>query len=207
MTTTMLYLIRHAQAEPEDGHSDPPLTALGERQAGLLGDRLRSVPFAAVEHSPLRRATETARLIGGFLPGVPVRPSEFLRDLTPMPAPGKNDEYPADRQSWLAGVPENERDPGAVRLSQSVAHYTSLDNADPTPSVGPAAVPAERHYLLVTHAFVLGWFVRHALDAPVWRWLGLNSADTGLTIIRCPPQGPVTLVGFNDVSHLAVLSD
>lgn len=55
--------------------------------------------------------------------------------------------------------------------------------------------------VLVTHAFVIGWFVRTAMDAPSWRWLGLNSANTGLTIIRFT-DGVATLGAFNDTGHL-----
>ena len=47
---------------------------------------------------------------------------------------------------------------------------------------------------------MLGWFVRDALDAPVWRWLGLNLANAGLTIIRYQPGQPAKLAGFNDVA-------
>ena len=53
-----------------------------------------------------------------------------------------------------------------------------------------------------THNFVIGWFVRHVFDAPEWRWLGLNQANCGLTIIRIRSAKPPVLVAHNDLAHL-----
>jgi probable phosphoglycerate mutase len=49
---------------------------------------------------------------------------------------------------------------------------------------------------------VIGWFVRHVLDAPTWRWIGLNQENCGLTIVQWDTDRPPTLVCFNDVGHL-----
>ncbi|MFG3699729.1 histidine phosphatase family protein [Micromonospora sp. NPDC047620] len=38
--------------------------------------------------------------------------------------------------------------------------------------------------MVVTHTFLIAWFVRHALDAPERRWLGFNAHNGGLTVIR-----------------------
>jgi len=42
------------------------------------------------------------------------------------------------------------------------------------------------------------------LDAPNWRWLGLNQANCGLTIIRVRTAKPPVLVTHNDLSHLPI---
>jgi probable phosphoglycerate mutase len=60
----------------------------------------------------------------------------------------------------------------------------------------------DRHELVVTHSFLVGWLVRAALDAPNWRWLGLNPAHAALTVIRYAPGRPTSLLVYNDVSHL-----
>ncbi len=62
------YLVRHGETEWNrtgrmQGHTGVPLSAEGRRQASLLGERLRSVEFAAVYCSDLPRAAETARII------------------------------------------------------------------------------------------------------------------------------------------------
>jgi serine/threonine-protein phosphatase PGAM5 len=62
--------------------------------------------------------------------------------------------------------------------------------------------PEDRCDLIVTHNFLVGWLVRHALGAPADRWLGLNAAHASLTVIRCRDGRPPALVSFNDLAHL-----
>ena len=66
------------------------------------------------------------------------------------------------------------------------------------------ARPAEAatRELIVTHNFVVAWFVRHALDAPDWRWLGLNLGNCALTVVAYGEDRPPTLVAVNDLAHL-----
>jgi len=61
---TEIWLVRHGDCYEgmAEGH-DPPLSALGRRQAERLAERVRRVGAAAVYSSPYRRAMETARLI------------------------------------------------------------------------------------------------------------------------------------------------
>jgi broad specificity phosphatase PhoE len=75
------------------GRQDPPLSALGERQARMVADRLARrdertplpIPVgspAAIWHSPLRRAADTARIVAECQPAaVPLRPSDRLTEI------------------------------------------------------------------------------------------------------------------------------
>ncbi|MDN3354207.1 histidine phosphatase family protein [Actinomadura sp. DC4] len=77
-------LVRHGQPlpEPERRESellDPPLSALGRRQAERAALALDGV--TAVFCSDLARAGETAAIVGGRL-GVPVRETAGLREIT-----------------------------------------------------------------------------------------------------------------------------
>jgi serine/threonine-protein phosphatase PGAM5 len=65
-----------------------------------------------------------------------------------------------------------------------------------------APVAEDTHDLIITHNFLAGWFVRHALDAPEHRWLGLNHGNCALTVILYRPDRPPALLSFNDVGHL-----
>lgn len=81
---------------------------------------------------------------------------------------------------------------GAGLARQAVAEFTGpVDRGD-----------APRHDLVVTHAFLIAWLVRVALDAPAWRWIGLNHANAALTVIRYAPARPAAVLVYNDVSHL-----
>lgn len=62
-------LVRHGETEWSRGgrhtsHTDVPLTPDGERQADLLGDRLRDQTFTRVLSSPLQRAMATCERAG-----------------------------------------------------------------------------------------------------------------------------------------------
>ncbi|MFJ3218860.1 histidine phosphatase family protein [Kitasatospora sp. NPDC086801] len=192
--TRYLYLTRHGEAAP-DGSG---LTADGRRQAVLLGRRLADRPIAAVHHGPLPRAAQSARLIaeqlgggrsaapgptvceeaGDYLPHVPER-HELLADSA---------DYLLD---FLAEPTAEERTHGQELARRAVQRFT-----------GPVAGGEDRHELVVTHAFLIGWLVRHALDAPAWRWLGLNSCNAALTVIRYTPGRPSAVLLHNDMRHL-----
>lgn len=68
-TLPLACLVRHGETAwslsgQHTGRTDIPLTENGERQARLLGERLRGHTFATVLTSPLERATRTCRLAG-----------------------------------------------------------------------------------------------------------------------------------------------
>jgi serine/threonine-protein phosphatase PGAM5 len=191
MAWTMLYLVRHAEQEhPADEDPAVGLSALGREQARALGRRLSGVPLTGIHHSPLLRAAETARQVAAIVPDPPVHSSEHLRDRTPVPEVGQEGDYPVEALPWLAGVPVDEQDPGGHRIEAAFSYFRALGG--------------DSHHLLVTHAFVVGWFVRAALAAPVSSWLRLAPANTGLTVIGCRPDKPPQLVSYNDVGHLSL---
>ena len=41
--------------------------------------------------------------------------------------------------------------------------------------------------MLVTHNAVIAWFVREVLEAPAWKWVTLNQANCGITVIQHKP--------------------
>jgi broad specificity phosphatase PhoE len=97
VTSTRLYLIRHADVENPHrllyGHLDGfQLSALGRLQSAAVGDSLRDEEIKRIVHSPLARAAETARLINERLaePAVlesdpDLREAEFSRYLQGLP--------------------------------------------------------------------------------------------------------------------------
>jgi serine/threonine-protein phosphatase PGAM5 len=57
--------------------------------------------------------------------------------------------------------------------------------------------------VLVTHAFVIGWFVRTAIEAPAHRWMEIFADHASLTTIAFRDDGrPPALICFNDTGHL-----
>lgn len=189
MSVRHLYLTRHA--EPDD---DGRLTERGVQQAVLLGRRLSSVRFASVQHGPSTRATETARLVSRQLGSqVPVTELEAAGDYVPhVPSAGEVDpEHRAGVMAFLAGVSSEEAARGAEFAAEAIRLLTATEQAD-----------NDSHHLVVTHAFTIGWLVRHACAAPPWRWLGLDTGHAALTVLRYFTDRPPTVVVFNDMSHL-----
>lgn len=179
-----LYLARHGEAD-EAGE----LTDRGAEQARLLGERLAGADLTAVHHSPRPRAARTAAIVAGALPEVPVRESALLADYPPyLPR--------ASELPWAFA-------PAALEYLE---HF-SVDERSGGPALGPAALEefatAEPgRDLLITHGQTVCWFVRAALGAPEWRWLGFTAANAALTIIEYREYWPPSLITFNDQAHL-----
>ncbi|MFC8080150.1 histidine phosphatase family protein [Streptomyces sp. NPDC057307] len=187
--TRHLYLARHGEASADE--SD--LTENGRRQAVLLGERLRSSPLSVIRHGPLPRAARTARLIHDQLDGVECELSDLADDYIPyVPHEG---ELPPDHAGpmleRLARFPAEERERGPELAREALARFT-----------GPVRGVEPRHELVVTHNFLIGWLVRDALDAPPWRWMGLNHGNAALTVIRYAPDRPSSVLLYNDMGHL-----
>jgi broad specificity phosphatase PhoE len=187
--TRYLYLVRHAEALADESG----LTENGRRQAVLLGQRLRDIPFSAVHHGPLPRAAQTAHLIGDLLKNVPLHISDAAGDYVPdVP---EREELPANSAHFLLRfldqVTDEERERGPVLARQALEQFT-----------GPVDGDEARHELVVTHNFLIGWLARHAMDAPKWRWLGLNHCNAALTVLQYAPDRPSSVLFYNDMRHL-----
>jgi probable phosphoglycerate mutase len=82
---TEILLVRHAETDWNrdsrwQGHADPPLNETGRAQARALAEALAGERVDAINASDLRRAFETAEIIGEAL-GVQVTPDSGLREI------------------------------------------------------------------------------------------------------------------------------
>ncbi|MGI6878635.1 histidine phosphatase family protein [Microbacterium sp. gxy059] len=185
--THYIYLVRHGEhQDAEHGLEDGPLSARGIRQAGHLADRLSGVPLDAVWHSPLVRAAETARILSERMPAIDPQPHALLFDCVPM---GMTEETPAVFEPFFGGISDAEIEAGSAQMADAVSEFLVRKQGDV-------------HELLITHNFVIAWFVREVLGAAEWRWMTLNQANCGLTVLAQKPGRPWTLVSHNDVAHL-----
>jgi probable phosphoglycerate mutase len=171
---------RHGAADPFG-----ELTEAGRRQCDLLGARLAGLPIDTVWHSPLPRAAESAHILGEHLPAAAVREAAELVDHVPHVP----DEIPPAWAGFFDGYDAEEAAAGARVAEALVARFAR-----------PA--DTETHEVLVTHAYPVAWLVRHALDAPPARWLGLDCGNASLTVIQHRAGLAPTLVLYNDMGHL-----
>jgi probable phosphoglycerate mutase len=182
-----LYLVRHGeQQDAEHGVVDGPLSPKGVRQAQAIAERLGGVPFTGAWHSPLQRAAETAAIMTERLPALRSQPTALLMDCIPS---GPEPDMPSAFDAFFGAVTPEQIDAGQAQMADAVAEFLTPGRDD-------------HHELLITHNFVIAWFVREVFGAPAWRWLGLNQANCGLTIIRIRSAKPPVLVTHNDLGHL-----
>jgi probable phosphoglycerate mutase len=185
--THYLYLVRHGEhQDAEHGLVDGPLSPRGQRQAAAIADRLSGVPLDAVWHSPLERAAQTARAVAERLPSVTPTPTALLFDCVPT---GMTPDTPGAFEAFFGSVTEAEIEAGRAQMDDATGEFLRRK-------------PGEVHELLITHNFVIAWFVREVLQAPDWRWLTLNQAHCGLTMLAHKPGRPWTVVSHNDLAHL-----
>lgn len=185
--THYIYLVRHGEnQDAEHGVTDGPLSARGRRQAQLLADRLSGVSLDQVWHSPLERAAETAQAVADRLPSVAPKASALLFDCVPT---GMADETPSVFEPFFGSVSEAQIEAGTAQMSDAVGEFLVRREGD-------------AHELLITHNAVIAWFVREVLEMPPWRWVTLNQANCGLTVIAQRPGRPWALVTHNDLAHL-----
>jgi broad specificity phosphatase PhoE len=135
-----IVLVRHGEstyiAEGRfQGRQDPPLSALGERQAALVAARLADpsadppLPLPAgppigLWHSPLRRAAATARVIADARPDrLPLHAAEGLIEIGQgewegLPAAEVSSRWPAELAAWRS-TPTTNHAPGGESLADA----------------------------------------------------------------------------------------
>lgn len=185
--THYIYLVRHGeQQDAEHGMPDGPLSGRGERQAEAIANRLSGVPLEAVWHSPLERASATARIIAKRLASIEPQPHALLFDCIPT---GMEDDTPASFEPFFGSVTADEIEAGKAQMDDALSEFL-------------VRKPGDVHELLITHNFVIARFITEVLGAPAWRWMTLNQANCGLTILAQKQGRPWTLVTHNDLAHL-----
>ena len=172
--THYLYLVRHGEhQDAEHGLVDGPLSPRGRRQAALLADRLSGVPLSAVWHSPLERAVETAHAVSQRLPSISPQATSLLFDCIPT---GMTPDTPAVYESFFGSYTDADIEAGHAQMDDAVGEFLTHR--------------PDAHELLITHNFVIAWFVREVLQVPDRRWMTINQAHCGLTVLAQRPGRP-----------------
>lgn len=178
-----LYLVRHGNYnnEEETDSLEGGLTPLGRRQAKLAAKRLARLPIAAIHHSDLRRAAETAEIIGEALPGVSRRAARVLRECLPG--------APTGASGYFDDVPAEDLEAGVAQVAAAFARFFK-------PARG------ERSEVLVAHGNLIRALVLSSLGAPVGLWLNMDIHQCGISIVQIVDGGEAQLMAHNDTGHL-----
>lgn len=197
-----VYIVRHGESlwnleHRLQGGQDPALSEGGYWQAARVAEALMGLGLAAVYSSPLRRASDTARVIAGAL-GVPLHVHADLREMSlgaweGMPLRDLLAREEKAYRAWLA-APADCSPPGGERmgafaervmaaLSEIREKYSGQDTA------------------LVTHGVVARVLVAHTLGLDLNQIYRIRVSNGSISCLIFDGDFPrVTLL--NQVKHL-----
>jgi broad specificity phosphatase PhoE len=209
-----LLLIRHgesiANAEGRlQGHLDVLLSDRGRRQADCLGEKLAPLGVEALYSSPLRRAAETAEIIGARL-GLPVQEREPLMERNVGVLEGLT------RDEIIAKFPRYM--PARTELRQIEIEGFEQDEAFASRVRDILGSIIEAHagqtVAVVTHGGIIFSFCRQSLQMPTVRPgpFAIDNASITSFDIRdgdgvAPGRPRVQLITLNDTCHLRALGE
>jgi len=202
---TEVVLVRHgssARSTPEapidliDGHSDPPLTGGGRRQARAAAQRLAQRSFDALFATPLQRTQQTAEPMAELL-GLDLIVLAELREVYLGEWEGQLNARVARDDKLVSEVFAAERwdvIPGAESMkafSERVGHGMRR--------LVEAAGP-NRAALAVVHGGVIAEACRQITGSQAFAFL--SAENCSITRVMVLPSGRWTLISFNDTAHL-----
>ncbi|HNT78513.1 MAG TPA: histidine phosphatase family protein [Anaerolineae bacterium] len=184
MATRILYLVRHGFHFTASNVSDPQdaaLSLLGVEQALFTAQRFRLLPITAIYYSPLRRAAETAHLIGRALPETPLHLTQGLVECIPsIPAGyGNTLTYPPQRLAECR-----------KRFDKAFEQFFKVARGE------------DKHEILVCHGNIIRYFILRALNVATEAWGQLDMCNCAVSEVLISADGALTLISHNDVRHL-----
>lgn len=184
--TRHLFLIRHGQYIDADDDIAQILSKLGQEQAEITGNRLKALdfPYTVMVNSTMTRATETADIIAKYLPKVPRKSTDMLREGAPIPPePPIGHWRPEKNQFYSEGA----------RIEAAFRQY--FHRADPRQV-------DDSYEVFVCHANVIRYCVCRALQLPPEAWLRMTLHHASVTWITIRPSGRVHIKYLGDCGHM-----
>ena len=200
----LFYFVRHGETEWNAegrfcGRTDVPLSEAGRRQARLLGLRVKPLRVIALYSSPLRRALETARIIGevtGRESVVDPRLAELnygaWEGLTLEEIKGSG---PAIYEAW-------DQDPGSLAPPEGESGEQLIQRVVPF-----MAEVAQKHaggnVMVVCHKTVCRLLASHIMGVPLREYRQAVPMENAALNVFEMEDGIWRVARLNDTSHLA----
>ncbi len=186
------------------GHTDIPLSEVGEGQAKALGARLADVPITRAVASPLKRAHRTAELILGARAAMLTFDGR-LKEISHGDWEGKltteiEQSHPElFRQYKTAPTPDLPAGPNAESFQQVT------DRAWPAFLEATKGLGANDTVLIVAHDAVNRAILCRILGLPINRVWSFRQAPATLNALSGPTVETLQIVRLNDADHVAPL--
>ena len=199
---TKLYLLRHGQSEwnilnKVQGQEDINLTDKGIEQAKKAADRLYNEEIDLIYTSDLKRAYETAKIVGSRL-NLDINKVEGLREINFGIWQGlKLDEIKKDYESEYS-------------LWRKEPHKLNLETAEKLSELQDRMLKTtnelimrnpNRNILLVSHGTAIKALILGILDIDISKYNKITIGNVGLSIIEFREFSPVIKV-LNDTNHV-----
>jgi probable phosphomutase (TIGR03848 family) len=198
---TTLLLVRHATTSATGkrlgGRTQAPLDEAGRAQAQACAERLAGVPLRAVYASPLRRTTETARIVAEPH-GLDVQAVDGLLEVEygrwtdrPLKQVARTKLWPViQQQPSLVAFPEGE----TIRQAQ----LRAVDAIE-------ALVARHKRQVVaaVSHADVIKAIVSFYLGQPLDLFQRIAISPASVTVLELAPGGRPALLRLNDDGPIA----
>ena len=199
---TELIVVRHAESELNkrkimQGHLDPPLSQLGERQAEAVAKRLRTYRLAALYSSDLQRAKQTAVAIASET-GLTVQYDHRLRERHLGVLQGKTWEEAKKKHPEVAESIIRD-DPHYV-IPGGESRQQVMDRVIPFMQEMVSRYPGQR-VGVVTHGGIVYLMLYYALQIPLTLHLNLQRPNAGLFVFVHDDQ-TWSLQCWGDTCHL-----
>jgi probable phosphoglycerate mutase len=187
------------------GQIDIPLSDVGERQARLLGERLRDVAITRAIASPLSRARRTAELALGEARMSTLAFDDGLKEIghgdwEGLLASEIRQRDPERLLAWRE-APESVLMPGPG--GESLLHV--VDRAWPAFARACAGLAAEDTLLVVAHDAVNRVLLCRVLGLPLARLWSFRQAPTTLNLLEGASVDELEVVRLNDCGHTTAL--
>jgi probable phosphoglycerate mutase len=196
---TELLLVRHGR--PESGQLDPPLNDEGLAQARALAKVLADEPITAIVSSDLRRAQQTAEIIGAATGQTPTS-HEGLRELG----------LPADSMEYVALELLGADAPQVVAIDEGrfmdfVPERVDIEDFRRKVADAFSTIIAEHaggRVVVVCHGGTINAYVGQLVGIPDIFWFHPDYSSVSRVDSR--PGGRVVVRSLNEAHHLLVQS-
>lgn len=211
MESTRVLLIRHGQSQGNaerrfGGHTQTPLSALGQRQAEATARVLSVEPITAIYASDLPRAVETAAPLTRLL-NLEITETDAFRERSVGHMEGLTFEeaaqkFPEEYAALLRRDFEHVLLGGESYRQLLDRAAQALDRAIAENAGGTVAV--------FSHTGTIGILALHlmgALDVPTLRPVWIDTANCGIARIQLRADNFVRINALNDTRHLAAVPE
>ena len=199
-----LLLIRHGESAPaipgqsfpmKDGHGDPALHPNGQAQAIKVGERLKTVDFAAIYVTTLQRTHQTAAPLVAHL-GLEPRVEPDLREVHLGDWDGGEYRIRAAEGHPAFKRAQENHEWGEIPGAETTAAFTGRVRSG---LLRIAQAHADERVAVFVHGGVITAAMAVATGVPAFTFTGVaNGSFTRLVVL----DGKMVVRSFNDVAHL-----